>query len=60
MSKYATRDCPHCKRATNTLIEMNDKSIDIKCQECGTERTLPRIPTVVRQPFIDGIDGVID
>jgi hypothetical protein len=44
----ASRDCPSCKRLTNSEIILTINWVRVTCQECTLIRDLPRLPGVVR------------
>jgi hypothetical protein len=46
----ATRDCPSCKRGTNSEITITDNWVRVLCKECTLIRDVPRLPGVVREP----------
>lgn len=53
-TEYVTsRDCRECGQSANVAIKINATTIETKCKKCDRKATLPRIPTVVREPFGD-------
>lgn len=47
----ATRDCPSCKKPTNSNILITANWVRVECRECTLIRDIPRIRTVVRDPL---------
>jgi hypothetical protein len=47
----ALRDCPSCRKATLNDVVLSPGWVRVTCRECTLLRDLPRIRTVVREPF---------